>query len=63
MEREIYTPAEKLLIGTLIKHQELQDALKTKEQLNEALALDLLLLEMEEKQNMLDGLRMEQWLE
>ncbi len=52
MEKEIYTPMEKVLI----------EGLKIKEQERQALELDLLLLEMEAKQDMMDGYKMEEWI-
>lgn len=52
MEKEIYTPMERLLI----------EALTTKEQERKALELDLLLLEMEAKADTMDGVPMEAYL-
>lgn len=52
MEKEIYTPMEKVLI----------EGIKTKQKQVEAAKLDQLLLEMEAKFNMMDGLTMEEWL-
>jgi hypothetical protein len=52
MKNEIYTPMERLLIEALI----------TKEQERKALELDLLLLEMEAKADMMDGVPMEAYL-
>ncbi len=55
MEKEIYTPGEKVLV-------EAAKWLETKKQMGQALALDLLLLEMERQQDMMDGRKMEEWL-
>lgn len=52
MEKEIYTPMEKLLI----------EAMKTKEQERQALELDLMLLEMEQKAGLMDGVELEEWI-
>lgn len=75
MEKEIYSPMEKVLIqGTIaicgddcreeiIPTKELCDsALKTKKQFNDALSLDAMLLELEAKADMMDGYKMEEWL-
>ena len=52
---EIYTPQEAHLIeGAKL----IQQALETKEQLLAALELDLLLLDMESKQLMMDGVQL-----
>ena len=58
MEKEIYTPMEQVLIQSAL----LAQALETKEKMVEAAALDLMLLEMEQQQDMLDGLKMEAYL-
>ena len=58
MQKEIYTPMEKVLI----KSAYLAQALETKKKEEAALKLDLLLLEMEEKQGLIDGLPEEAWL-
>ena len=55
MQKEIYTPMEKVLIQSAL----LAQALETKQQTTEALKLDLLLLEMEKEQGLLDGLPVE----
>lgn len=52
MEKEIYTPMEKILI----------EALKVKEQGVQVAKMDELLLQMEAKFNMMDGLTYEEWL-
>ena len=58
MKKEIYTPMERILIQGAL----LAETLETKKKLADLEALDLMLLEMEEKQDMLDGLKGEQWL-
>lgn len=71
--KEIYTPMEKILIRAAMLGQEeektgpftaeeAQAALKTKEAHTEAMKLDLMLLEAEEKMGLMDGLKMEDWL-
>lgn len=60
--KEIYTPMEKLLIETLARRQEREDALKVKKDTAAALELDLMLLEMEKQVDLMDGLKEEQWL-
>lgn len=45
-----------------ITKQIVEAALETKEQFNSALLLDLMLLEMEEKMDMMDGYKMEVYL-
>lgn len=52
MKKENYTPMEKILI----------EGLKIKQQEAAALELDLMLLEMEAKQDMMDGIKMEEWI-
>ena len=52
MEKEIYTPMEQVLI----------EGIKTMERKSALLKLDQLLLELEAKQDMLDGLKMEVFL-
>ena len=52
MEKEIYTPMERILI----------EGVKIHEDMCKALELDLMLLEMEAQQDMLDGLKMEAYL-
>lgn len=52
MEKEIYTPMEKVLI----------EGIKTKQKLVEAAELDLLLLEMEKQFDLMDGLKEEAYL-
>lgn len=55
MEKEIYTPQEAHLIEGA---KQLQAALETKKALLAALELDLLLLNMESKQDMMDGVQL-----
>lgn len=65
MSKEIYTPMEKILIegAKRLSTKEIVDAaVEAKQKTNEALALDQLLLELEAKADMMDGLKMEQWL-
>lgn len=57
MQKEIYTPMEDVLIKSAL----LAQALETKKKEEAALKLDLLLLEMEEKQGLMDGLPLEAW--
>ena len=52
MKKEIYTPMEKVLI----------EGAKLLEKTTAALELDLMLLELEAKADMMDGLTMEEWL-
>lgn len=56
MEKEFYTEQEKHLIEGAIQ---IEHALNTKRALLEALALDLMLLEMEEQQGLMDGVKVE----
>lgn len=58
MEKQIYNPMEKVLVSGALY----LDALETKQKLNALLALDQLLLELEERHDMMDGLKMEVWL-
>lgn len=65
MEKEIYTPMESILIEgakKLTTKEVVEAAIETKEQLNDALKLDLMLLEMEAKADMMDGMTMKEWL-
>lgn len=59
MQKEIYTPAERHLIEGVIQ---LEQAMETKKKTNALLELDMMLLAMEEKQDMMDGLKMEVYL-
>ena len=52
MSKEIYTPMEQILI----------EGVKIKEAERKALELDLMLLEMEEKQGLMDGIELKEWL-
>lgn len=61
-KQEIYTPMEKLLIETLARREERAEALKTKEKAVQVAELDLMLLEMEAQQDMMDGLKGEEYL-
>ena len=58
MEKEIYTPMEKVLVQGAL----LAQALETKKKALEALQLDALLLEMEEKQGLMDGIALQEWI-
>lgn len=60
MQKEIYTPTERHLIEGVIQ---LEQAMETKKKTNALLELDMMLLAMEEKQDMMDGLKMEAYLE
>ena len=64
--KEFYTPMEKVLIQGVQKltptAQLVADALETKKKEATALELDLLLLEMEAKFNMMDGYSLEEWV-
>lgn len=51
-KKEIYTPMEQVLVQGAIY----AEALETKKKANQALALDLMLLEMEAEQGLMDGL-------
>lgn len=62
-KKEIYTPMEALLINAMVRRQERENALETKRKTTEALALDLVLLELEEQVGLLDGLKQEDWAE
>lgn len=55
MEKEIYSPMEKVLV-------EAAKWVETKQNMGKALSLDLLLLEMERQQDMMDGRKMEEWI-
>ena len=64
-EKEIYTPMEKILIEgvqRLTTKEVVESAVDTKKKAVQALSLDALLLELEAKVDMMDGLKMEQWL-
>lgn len=52
MEKEIYTPQERYLIEAMITHEKMQQALK----------LDLMLLELEAKADMYEGKELKEWL-
>lgn len=56
MEKEIYTPMEKVLLKSALYVQ----ALETKKKLTEALALDAQLLELEKECGLMDGLPVEE---
>ena len=58
MEKEIYTPMEKVLLKSALLAQALED----KKKQVDAAKLDLMLCEMEEKQGLIDGLPAEAWL-
>ena len=62
MEKEIYTPMERVLIEGAIKAEEIQKAYEIKEKERQALELDLLLLELESKIGLMDGIELEEWL-
>ena len=65
MEREIYTPMEKILIEgaqKLTTKETCDNAKKTSEQAITALELDLMLLEMEKHFNQMDGIELKEWL-
>lgn len=51
-KKEFYTPMEKVLI----------EGIKVLEDTTAALELDLMLLEMEAKANMMDGVALEEWV-
>ena len=52
---EIYTPMEQVLV-------EAAKWLETKQNMNKALELDLMLLELEAKADMMDGKQLGEWL-
>lgn len=56
MQKEIYTPMERILIQSAL----LAQAAETKKKLTEALALDAKLLELEAEQGLMDGLPLEE---
>ena len=58
MENQIYTPMEDVLIKSALLLQALED----KKKHNTLLEMDLMLLEMEEKQDMMDGIALEEWI-
>lgn len=74
MEKEIYSPMEKVLIkGTIamcgddcreevIPASVAAEWLETKKKMNDALLLDSMLLELEAKADMMDGLTMKEWI-
>ena len=62
MEKEIYTPMERILIEGALKAEEIQKAYEIKDKERQALELDLLLLEMEEKIGLMDGVELQEWL-
>lgn len=51
-KKEFYTPTEKYLI----------EAMKCHEATTAALELDLMLLELEAKADMMDGMKLQEWL-
>lgn len=53
--KEIYTPMEQVLV-------EAAKWLETKQQMRQALELDLMLLELEAKADMMDGKQLGEWL-
>ena len=56
MEKEkIYTPMEEVLVAAA-------KWVQTKENMEKALQLDLLLLEMEEQQGLIDGKELQEWI-
>ena len=59
MEKEIYSPMEKILIAGAQLYEE---AAATKAKEAEALKLDLMLLEMEEKMGLMDGIALQEWI-
>ena len=64
MEKEIYTPMERILIEGVqcLSGEELAAAIETKLTTNLLLELDEKLLKMEADADMMDGLKMEEWL-
>lgn len=65
MEKEIYSPMERILIEgakKLTTKEVVETAIETKKQFNDALSLDAMLLELEAKADMMDGYKMEEWL-
>lgn len=63
--KEYYSDMERVLINgaqMLTTKEVCGAALETKEKERQALELDLMLLEMERKADMMDGLKMEEWL-
>ena len=58
MKNEIYNPMEQVLIQGL----QLAQAMETKRKTADLLALDLLLLELEVKADMMDGIKLQEWL-
>ena len=62
MAKDIYSPMERILIEGALKAEEIQKAKEIKEQERQALELDLLLLEMEEKLDLMDGIELQEWL-
>lgn len=65
MEKEIYTPMERILIEgakALTTKEVCEAALETMEKVEAALKLDLMLLELEAKHDMMDGMKLEVYL-
>lgn len=58
MKKEIYNPMEQVLIQAAL----LAQAAETKRKTAELLALDQMLLELEAKQDMMDGIELKEWL-
>lgn len=58
MEKQIYTPMEKVLVSGALY----LEALETKKKAVDAAKLDLMLLEMEKQVNLMDGLKEEDYL-
>ena len=65
MEKNIYTPMEQVLIegAKLLEENKAEKKwLETSIDLGKALELDLLLLDLEEKADMMDGIKLEEWI-
>lgn len=65
MNKPIYTEMERILIEgakKLTTKEVAQAAIETSKKMEDALKLDLMLLEMEAKADMMDGMKMEEWI-
>lgn len=61
-KKEFYTASEKYLIEAMKRHEELEAAAEIRQKTTELLELDEMLLQMEAKADMMDGMKLEEWL-
>lgn len=72
MEKQFYSPMEKVLINAMIAREErkaqttkevCEAALETDKKFTDVLLLDVMLCQAEEKMGLLDGIPLEDWIE